>query len=147
MKASQSYYVNLPMWLTARFRPLIFIDNDCLLKEGRPTVKDIECLAKDLSDNPDELRKFYELLGLCNSEPEDLQGSCLDTTDGALILRHLELNREKCKNITYKGLAAVLDHSFRRRDLVQKCCLIEKGKALKYNPYTDALEINSSSFR
>lgn len=132
---------------TTRAHLLIFIDIDCLLKEGIPTVEDIECLARDISDNPDELRKFYELLGLSDGEPEDPHGLCLDTTDGALILRHLELTQEKCKNITYKGLAAVLDHtSFHRRDLVQKYCLIQKGKTLKYNPY-DALEMNFFSFR
>jgi len=136
------------MWLTARVHPVILIDIDCLLKEGRPTVEDIECLARDISDNPDELSKFYELLGLSDGEPDDLHGPCLDTTDGAPILRHLELTQEKCKNITYQGLVAVLDHtSFHRRDLVQKHCLIQTGKTLKYNPYTDALEMNFSSFR
>ena len=105
---------------------LIITDIDCLLKEGRPTVEDIECLARDISDNPDELRTFYELLGLSDCEPEDLHGPCLDTIDGAPILRHL--NQEKCKNITYEGLAAALDHSsFNRKDLVQKYCLIQKG--------------------
>ena len=100
-------------------------------------MEDIKCLARDISDNPNELRKFYELLGLRSVEPEDLHGPCLDTTDNAPILKHLELiTEEKCKNITYQGLAAVLDHtSFHRRDLVQKYCLVEKGKTLTYNPY------------
>ena len=110
-------------------------------------MEDIECLARDISDNPDELRKFYELLGLCDGEPEDLHGPCLDTTDSALILRHPEFTQEKCKNVTFKGLAAVLDQtSFHRRDLVQKYCLIKKDKTLNHNPY-DALEMNFFSFR
>lgn len=130
----------LLLWLTARVHPLLFIDIDCLLKEGRPTVEDIEYLTRDISDNPDELRKFYELLGLSDGEPGDLLEPGVDTTDGAPILRHL--TQEKCKNITFEGLAAVLDHSsFNRRDLVQKYCLIQKGKPLEYNP-CDALELN-----
>ena len=91
-------------------------------------MEDIECLARDISGNPDELRKFYESLGLSDGEPEDLHGPCLDATDGALILPRLA--QEKCNNITYEGLAAVLEHtSFNRRDLVLKYCLIQKGKA------------------
>ena len=106
------------------------------MKDGNATEEEIKSLARDISDNPNELRKFYELLGLSNVEPEDLHGPCSDTTDGATILRHLKLTQEKCKNITYKGLAEVLDHtSFHRRDLVQKYCLIQKGKMLTYKPY------------
>jgi len=125
-------FLFLLLWLT--IHPLIITDIGCLLKEGRPTVEDIECLTKDISDNPDKLRTFYELLGLSDGEPGGLHRHCFDTTDSAIIPRHLELTQEKCKNITYEGLAAVLDHSsFKRRDLVQKHCLIQRGKALKYN--------------
>lgn len=137
----------LLLWLTAIVYPLLFIDIDLLLKEGKPTVEDIKCLARDISDNPNELRTFYQLLGLSNVEPEDLHGPCLDTTDNAPILRHLELiTQEKCKNITYQGLAAFLDHtSFHRRDLLQKYCLIQKGKTPTYNPY-NALDMDIFSF-
>lgn len=69
------------LWLTTIVYPLLFIDIDLLLKEGKPTVEDIKCLARDISDNPNELRNFYELLGLSNVEPGDLYGPCLDTTE------------------------------------------------------------------
>ena len=91
-------------------------------------MEEIKSLARDISDNPNELRKFDELLGLSNVEPEDQNGPCLDITDGATILRHLNLTQEICKKITYKELAAIFD----RRDLVQKYCHIQTGKTFTY---------------
>ena len=86
-------------------------------------MEDIKCLAGAISDNPDEVRKLYELLGLSDDEL-DLNEAGTDTIDGAPILRHL--TQKKCvPDITYERIATVLVN---RRDLVVKYC---KGEPLK----------------
>lgn len=87
-------------------------------------MEDIECLARDISDNPEELRKLYELLGLSDDELRDMNDAGTDTIDGAPILRHLK-QKECMPDITYESIAAVLVN---RRDLVVKYC---KGETLK----------------
>lgn len=89
-------------------------------------VEDIKCLVRDISDNFNELRMFYQLLGLSNVELEDLYGFCLDIIDNVLIFRYFEfIIQEKCKNIIYQGLVVVLDYIFfYRRDFLQKYCFI-----------------------
>ena len=86
-------------------------------------MKDIQCLVRELSCNPDEKRNFYNLLGI--SDYGDIDGvpinSASDVTDGVSILRH-PMEKE-LKDVTYQGLAAVLDHrSLNRRDLAFKYC-------------------------
>ena len=98
-------------------------DIKCMLKEGRPTMQDIQCLVRELSCNPDEKRNFYNLLGI--SDYGDIDGvpinSASDVTDGVSILRH-PMEKE-LKDVTYQDLAAVLDHrSLNRRDLAFKYC-------------------------
>ena len=100
-------------------------DIKCMLKEGRPTVQDIQCLVRELSCNPDEKRNFYNLLGISDNGTGDADGvpinSSSDVTDGVSILRH-PMEKE-LKDVTYQGLAAVLDHrSLNRRDLALKYC-------------------------
>ncbi|XP_078353415.1 uncharacterized protein LOC144638111 isoform X1 [Oculina patagonica] len=93
------------------------IDIESLLKEGRPSIEDMKCLARAISDNPEELRKLYQLLGLSDDELGDLNDAGKDTIDGAPILRHLK--QECMPDITYERIAAVLVN---RRDLVVKYC-------------------------
>lgn len=86
-------------------------------------MQDIQCLVRELSCNPDEKRNFYNLLGI--SDYGDIDGvpinSASDVTDGVSILRH-PMEKE-LKDVTYQGLAAVLDHrSLNRRDLAFKYC-------------------------
>ena len=86
-------------------------------------MQDIQCLVRELSCNPDEKRNFYNLLGI--SDYGDIDGvpinSASDVTDGVSILRH-PMEKE-LKEVTYQGLAAVLDHrSLNRRDLAFKYC-------------------------
>ena len=93
-------------------------DFKCMLKEGRPTMQDIECLVRELSCNPGEKRKFYKLLGISDYGTGDIDGvpinNASDVTDGMSIPRH---------PVTYERLAAVLDHSsFNRLDLAVKYC-------------------------
>ena len=93
-------------------------DFKCMLKEGRPTMQDIECLVRELSCNPVEKRKFYELQGISDYGTGDIDGvpinSASDVTDGMSIPRH---------PVTYERLAAVLDHSsLNRHDLAIKYC-------------------------
>ena len=100
-------------------------DIKCMLKEGRPTMQDIQCLVRELSCNPDEKRNFYNLLGISDYGTGEVDGvpknSASDVTDGVSILRH-PMEKE-LKDVTYQGLAAVLDHrSLNRRDLAFKYC-------------------------
>lgn len=86
-------------------------------------MQDIQCLVRELSCNPDEKRNFYNLLGI--SDYGDIDGvpinSASDVTDGVSILRH-PMEKE-LKDVTFQGLAAVLDHrSLNRRDLAFKYC-------------------------
>lgn len=91
-------------------------------------MRDIECLVREIGGNPDEKRKFYELLGISDDESDDIDGGPIysdgDVTDGVPILRHSMKN--ELKNVTYEGLAAVLDHnSLNRPDLAVKYCTIQ----------------------
>lgn len=100
-------------------------DIKCMLKEGRPTMQDIQCLVRELSCNPNEERNFYKLLRINDYGTGDIDGepinSASDVTDGMSILRH-PMEKE-LKDVTYQGLAAVLDHrSLNRRDLALKYC-------------------------
>lgn len=92
-------------------------------------MQDIECLARDICENPEEMKKFYELLGIDANELQDLHGDGIDVIDGAPILSHHM--QKKWTDITFQGLAAVLDHrSFNRRDLVVKYCTIQRRHRL-----------------
>ena len=100
-------------------------DIKCMLKEGRPTVQDIQSLVSELSCNPDEKRNFYNLLGISDYGTGEVDGvpinSASDVTDGVSSLRHAM--EKELKDVTYQGLAAVLDHrSLNRRDLALKYC-------------------------
>ena len=99
-----------------------------MLKERRPSVKDIECLAREISDNPDDLKKFYELLRLSDDELKDLKEPGTDRVDGAPILSH-RLTPNRCADITYERIAASLPN---RRDLVVKYCKSEPPHTHKH---------------
>jgi len=89
-------------------------------------MQDIQCLVRELSCNPDEKRNFYKLLGISDYGTGDIDGVLInsasdDVTDGVSILRH-PMEKE-LQDVTYQGLAAVLDHSsLNRRDLALKYC-------------------------
>lgn len=88
-------------------------------------MQDIQCLVRELSCNPNEKRNFYKLLRISDYGTGDIDGepinSASDVTDGMSKLRH-PMEKE-LKDVTYQGLAAVLDHrSLNRRDLALKYC-------------------------
>ena len=88
-------------------------------------MQDIQCLVRELSCNPNEKRNFYKLLRIRDYGKGDIDGepinSASDVTDGMSIPR--PPMEKELKDVTYQGLAAVLDHrSLNRRDLALKYC-------------------------
>lgn len=92
-----------------------------MLKERRPTIEDIECLARAINDNPVDLKKLYKLLGLSDDELKDLREAGRDSVDGAPILSH-RLTPDRCADITYERIVTALPN---RRDLAVKYCKSE----------------------
>lgn len=98
-----------------------------MLKEGKPTEGDIDWIVREISSNPDEKKKLFELLRVNDDDPGYNSGDSIDNakdfTDGMTIPRHLQ------KNQTYEKLAALLGESpLNRRDLAVKTCCIQKGE-------------------
>ena len=98
-----------------------------MLKEGEPTEGDIDWIFREISSNPDEKKKLFELLRVNDDDPGYNSGDSIDNakdfTDGMTIPRHL------LKNQTYGKLAALLGESpLNRRDLAVKTCCIQKGE-------------------
>ena len=92
---------------------------ECLLKEGKVTDEDAEKIIRDIADNPRKAKELLEILGIecIDDERHELN----DFIDGAPM--------------TYESFKAALDKTsltYQRRDLMDKICLINKGKSVPF---------------